>query len=103
MTIHTMVPGEGMLSLNDSKTAAKAVCVQRGAGEKTFDTRYVEAALDVTDPENPVWRMNIGYDFNTDIRKDCGYVLQFNALSGGVTSLREVTMNDHILFEKDIW
>ncbi len=104
MTRHRYgVPGEGMLSLNDAKTAAKAVCVQRGAGEKTFDTRYVEAALDVTDPENPVWRMNIGYDFNTDIRKDCGYVLQINALSGEVTSLREVTMNDHILFEKDIW
>ena len=104
MTRHRYgVPGEGMLSLNDAKAVAKAVCVQRGASEKTFDTRYVEAALDITDPEKPVWRMNIGYDYNTDIRKDCGYVLQINALSGEEISLKKVTVNDHILFTKDIW
>lgn len=104
MTRHRYgVPGEGMLSLNDAKAVAKAVCVRRGAAEKTFDTRYVEAALDITDPEKPVWRMEIGYDYNTDIRKDCGYVLQINALSGEETGLKEVTMNDHILFTKDIW
>ena len=65
--------------------------------------RYVEAALDVTDPENPVWRMNIGYDFNTDIRNDCGYVLQIDALSGEVIELRKTMLEDHILFTKDIW
>ena len=55
MTRHRYgVPGEGMISLDEAKAAAKAACVREGAEEKTFDTRYVEAALDVTDPENPV-------------------------------------------------
>ena len=105
MTRHRYgVPGEGMISLDEAKAAAKAACVREGAAEKTFDTRYVEAALDVTDPENPVWRMNIGYDFNLDIRqKDSGYVLQINALSGEVTELKQTAMEDHTLFTKDIW
>ena len=105
MTRHRYgVPGEGMLSLDEAKAVAKDACVREGALEKTFDTRYTEAALDVTDPENPVWRMNIGYDSNLDIRKkDCGYVLQINAISGDVIELKQSTINGHILFEKDIW
>ena len=59
------IPSNNMISLDQAKRIAKDTCINHGAKEISYDTRLIEAALDITDFEKPIWRMLIGYDFET--------------------------------------
>lgn len=94
------VPTEGMISLKEAKEAARELCIAEGAATETYDKRVTEAALDITKPEKPIWRLLIGYDRECEPVDFSWFSVQINALTGEVTTLRM----DHNMFrEQDIW
>jgi len=100
------IPSNNMISLDQAKRIAKDTCINHGAKEISYDTRLIEAALDITDFEKPIWRMLIGYDFETmragsDLWERI--ILRINAYTGEVIEIRQPSTDIGYLYIAEIW
>lgn len=93
-----------MISLDQAKRIAKDACIANGAKESSYDTRRIEAALDITDSKEPMWRMLIGYDFGaTGSDQWERFILQINAYTGNVIEIRRPSTDIGYLYISEIW
>ena len=100
------IPSNNMISLDQAKRIAKDTCINHGAKEISYDTRLIEAALDITDFEKPIWRMLIGYDFEamragSDLWERI--ILRINAYTGEVIEIRQPSTDIGYLYIAEIW
>lgn len=95
------VPSDNMISLDAAKEIAKKACIELGAHDKTFDSRSIEAALDITDSNNPIWRMIIGYDYSSQLTDSNQYYIIIHAITGNILQQGEKTSG--FLIAKEIW
>ena len=100
------IPSDEMISLDQAKRIAKDACIANGAKESSYDTRRIEAALDITDSKEPMWRMLIGYDFETmragsDLWERI--ILRINAYTGEVIEIRQPSTDIGYLYIAEIW
>ena len=100
------VPSDKMISLDQAKLIAKDACIAKGAKEISYDTRLIEAALDITDSKEPIWRMLIGYDFGA---MSAGsdqwgrFILKINACTGNVIEIKGPSTDIGYLYVSEIW
>ena len=98
------IPSNEMISLDQAKRIAKDACIANGAKESSYDTRRIEAALDITDSKEPMWRMLIGYDFGaTGSDQWERFILQINAYTGNVIEIRRPSTDIGYLYISEIW
>ena len=100
------VPSNEMISLDQAKKIAKDKCIANGAKEISYNTRLIEAALDITDSKEPMWRMLIGYDFGA---MSAGsdqwgrFILKINACTGNVIEIKGPSTDIGYLYVSEIW
>lgn len=100
------IPSNNMISLDQAKRIAKDICINHGAKEISYDTRLIEAALDITDSKEPIWRMLVGYDFGamragSDLWER--FILQINAYTGEVIEIKRPSRDIGYLYVAEIW
>lgn len=99
-------PTEEMISLDQAKRIAKDICIANGAKEISYDTRLIEAALDITDSMKPIWRMLVGYDFGA-MRAGSDqwgrFILKINAYTGDVIEIKQPSRDIGYMYVSEIW
>ena len=101
-TRHTYgLPKEDELSQADATALAQQAVIAKGANPSTMDKRPIAYTYDVTNPEQPLWKLLIypaelaaKADFLRDDNR-LSYQVTINAKDGTVVSLYDNTDSDH--------